>query len=119
MKSLYLLGCFLLIGLLLLACNQGDDAPTPDVEATVRVAVEATAQVAVKATVQAATAATTQTMAAQPTSTPEPVLSEDDRLRPFRSYPAPTGEAGFRLYYQKRCYPGCHTLDSDSDQVQS
>jgi hypothetical protein len=90
----------------------------------VQAAVNATAQVA-EATVQAAVEEMAQTMAAeatpvaQPTGTPEPVLSEDDRLRPFRSYPAPTGEAGFRLYYQKRCYPGCHTLDSDSDQVQS
>lgn len=108
MKSLYLLGCFLLIGLLLLACNQGDDAPTPDVEATVQVAVEATLQAAAKATAQTIVAEATP--AALPSSTPEPVVSgEDDRLRPFRSYPAPTGEAGFRLYYQKRCYPGCHT----------
>jgi len=28
--------------------------------------------------------------------------------RPYRSYPAPTGYTGFRKYYQKRCYPGCH-----------
>ena len=35
--------------------------------------------------------------------TPEP-----ERIRPYRSYPAPTGEAGFRRYYQKRCFPGCH-----------
>lgn len=31
-----------------------------------------------------------------------------ERERPYRSYPAPTGQAGFRKYYQKRCYPGCH-----------
>ena len=30
------------------------------------------------------------------------------RVRAYRSYPAPTGAAGFRLYYQKRCFPGCH-----------
>jgi hypothetical protein len=35
--------------------------------------------------------------------TPEPA-----RVRPYRSYPAPTGLPGFRKYYQKRCYPGCH-----------
>ena len=29
--------------------------------------------------------------------------------RYYRSYPAPTGAAGFRRYYQIRCYPGCHT----------
>jgi len=32
-----------------------------------------------------------------------------ERERPYRSYPAPTGQAGFRKYYQKRCYPGCHS----------
>jgi hypothetical protein len=31
-----------------------------------------------------------------------------DRIRFYKSYPAPTGEAGFRKYYQRRCYPGCH-----------
>jgi hypothetical protein len=35
--------------------------------------------------------------------TPEP-----ERVRPYRSYPAPTGLPAFRKYYQKRCYPGCH-----------
>jgi hypothetical protein len=30
------------------------------------------------------------------------------RVRPYRSYPEPTGQAGFRRYYQKRCFPGCH-----------
>jgi hypothetical protein len=34
------------------------------------------------------------------------------RVRPYRSYPAPTGEAGFRRYYQKRCFPGCHYGDT-------
>ncbi len=38
-----------------------------------------------------------------PTATAEP-----RRDRFYRSYPAPTGAAGFRRYYQKRCYPGCH-----------
>jgi hypothetical protein len=45
----------------------------------------------------AATAATHGQTVATPT-----------RVRAYRSYPAPTGQAGFRLYYQKRCYPGCH-----------
>jgi len=40
---------------------------------------------------------------AAPLSTVEPA-----RERPYRSYPAPTGYPGFRVYYQKRCYPGCH-----------
>ena len=38
--------------------------------------------------------------------TPEP-----SRVRPYRSYPAPTGLPGFRKYYQKRCYPGCHNSE--------
>jgi hypothetical protein len=33
---------------------------------------------------------------------------EATRVREYRSYPAPTGEGGFRRYYQRRCYPGCH-----------
>ncbi len=41
--------------------------------------------------------------AAPPTATSEPTHE-----RFYRSYPAPTGAAGFRRYYQKRCYPGCH-----------
>ena len=45
--------------------------------------------------------------AAQPTETPTV-----GRERPYRSYPAPTGYPGFRVYYQKRCYPGCHTYPS-------
>jgi len=139
MKYIYLLACLLLIGLLLIACNQGDDQ-TSDVEATnqavlatnaaamdaleameQQLAAEATAQVeaetkmelAVEATVQVAVEAT---LAAQPADTPEPVQIADDSERPYRSYPAPTGLPGFRLYYQKRCYPGCHT-DDESEQV--
>ena len=41
--------------------------------------------------------------------TPTRAVSELSHDRPYRSYPAPTGFAGFRRYYQKRCYPGCHT----------
>ena len=37
-----------------------------------------------------------------------------ERERPYRSYPAPTGRAGFRKYYQKRCYPGCHSGNTGS-----
>jgi hypothetical protein len=118
-----LIVCFLLIALLLIACDR-DDEPTPDVAATVQVAAEATAQMAVQATVPVAAEATVQaaveaTLAAQPTSTPEPPVlnvANTDSERPYRSYPAPTGYPGFRLYYQKRCYPGCHTY-GDSDQV--
>ena len=50
-------------------------------------------------------------------ATPTPPIAADthdvaagqpDRPRYYKSYPAPTGQAGFRKYYQKRCYPGCH-----------
>ena len=42
-------------------------------------------------------------------SAPAPVGTPDpERQRYYKSYPAPTGQAGFRKYYQKRCYPGCH-----------
>lgn len=40
-------------------------------------------------------------------ATPEP-MADPTRDRPYRSYSAPTGVAGFRIYYQMRCYPGCH-----------
>jgi hypothetical protein len=41
---------------------------------------------------------------------PQAEVSESQPARPryYKSYPAPTGQAGFRKYYQKRCYPGCH-----------
>ena len=44
---------------------------------------------------------------------------EPQRERPYRSYPAPTGGAGFRLYYQKRCYPGCHYGAAPSAEASS
>jgi hypothetical protein len=43
----------------------------------------------------------------EPSPTPTPT-----RVRAYRSYPAPTGLPGFRKYYQKRCYPGCHYGES-------
>jgi len=39
---------------------------------------------------------------------PEPSATPT-RVRAYRSYPTPTGLPGFRKYYQKRCYPGCHS----------
>jgi hypothetical protein len=54
-------------------------------------------------------AAVEATLTAQPTISPADApkaASIEDRLH--RSYPAPTGYPGFRKYYQKRCYPGCH-----------
>ena len=102
-----------LLVLILISCDQ-DNEPVVDLNATVRAAVEATLAAQptdtpapdLRATVLSAVDAT---MTAQPTSTPEPMLSSySDQERLYRSYPEPTGLAGFRLYYQKRCYPGCH-----------
>ena len=76
--------------------------PVPDLQATVIVAVEATVSAH-------QTASARQNVSAQPTSLPSStpaVVPAGNRL--YRSYPAPTGYPGFRKYYQKRCYPGCH-----------
>jgi hypothetical protein len=111
-KYLYLLSSLLLIGLLLFACSQ-DAQPTPTVE------VKATAPPPTVEPVATAlpTDPPTPTDTPQPTDTPEPVLQVSEETdRPFRSYPAPTGYPGFRKYYQKRCYPGCHSYDA-SDQI--
>jgi hypothetical protein len=114
MKYLGLLLVITILFLVLVACGQ-DDSAAVDLDATIQAAVEATlaAQPAdtpppdLNATVLAAVHATIE---AQPTSTPQPVLSAaTERERLYRSYPAPTGLPGFRLYYQKRCYPGCHS----------
>jgi hypothetical protein len=114
MRHLGLLLVLSVLFLALVACGQ-DDSSRVDLDATIQAAVEATlaAQPAdtpvpdLNATVLAAVQAT---IAAQPTSTPQPVLSAaTERERPYRSYAAPTGLPGFRLYYQKRCYPGCHS----------
>ena len=110
MKPLYILVLLALLGLMLIACGQGD-SPEVDVDATVQAAVQ-TALAAqptgtptpdLQATVLAAVEAT---MAAHP-SLELSAVSASERLH--RSYPAPTGLPGFRRYYQKRCYPGCHT----------
>jgi hypothetical protein len=114
MKYLGLILVSATLFLTLVASGQ-DDWSAVDLEATVQAAVEATlaAQPAdtplpdFSATVLSAVQAT---IAAQPTSTPQPVLSAAmEQERPYRSYPAPTGLPGFRVYYQKRCYPGCHS----------
>ena len=114
MKYLSLLLVLVILSLALVACDK-EDSSAVDLDATIQAAVEATlaAQPAdtplpdLNATVQSAVQAT---IAAQPTSTPQPMLSAaTERERPYRSYPAPTGLPGFRLYYQKRCYPGCHS----------
>ena len=66
---------------------QPTDTPAPDLEAMVESAVQAT-------------------LTAQPSGSE--VKAARTSERPYRSYPAPTGYPGFRKYYQKRCYPGCH-----------
>lgn len=42
-------------------------------------------------------------------ATSQALQDEPVEMRAYRSYPAPTGLPGFRRYYQKRCYPGCHS----------
>lgn len=79
MKHLGFCSFFVLFVLALAACIPAD---TSTVETPVNMAIKAVA----------------------PSSTAEPL-----RERPYRSYPAPTGYPGFRQYYQKRCYPGCHS----------
>ena len=106
MKRFYLFSLLVIAGLTLVACYQNAE-PTIDIDATVQVAVDATLTAQptstppdTRATVKAAVEAT---QAAE--DTPSMTSASD---RPNRSYPPPTGEAGFRRYYQKRCYPGCH-----------
>lgn len=122
----YYIPAALLVALLLAAgaCS-GDSTPAPDLEATIEAAVEATlvAQPTdtpapdMQATIAAAVEAT---LVAQPTSVPPTdALVASDQERPFRSYPAPTGYPGFRKYYQKRCYPGCHYDASDGTPTPS
>jgi hypothetical protein len=114
MKYLGSLLVLVILSLALVACDKVDSSAV-DLDATIQAAVEATlaAQPAdtpvpdLNATIQSAVHATIE---AQPTSTPQPALSAaTERERAYRSYPAPTGLPGFRVYYQKRCYPGCHT----------
>jgi hypothetical protein len=83
MKQALLISLFVVLVLALIACFP--NAMSIEVEAPVHMAIKA----------------------ALPTGTPEPI-----RERPNRSYPAPTGYPGFRVYYQKRCYPGCHSYPS-------
>ena len=99
MRLFYLLGILTILVAVLVACGTGD-APLNQHEAEASEAMRPAL----------ATDEPLQTMAesavakiAAPVSTAEPA---QERL--YRSYPAPTGYPGFRKYYQKRCYPGCH-----------
>lgn len=112
MKKALPLGLLVLLGLALVACGSEDNTlavPETAAPAVVRVA-------APSATPELGTPEPVVVEVVAPTDTPEPV-----RERPYRSYPAPTGYPGFRVYYQKRCYPGCHSypttpgLDEVSD----
>jgi hypothetical protein len=99
MRHLHLVGILALLGLGLVACGTGDTS-APEAQTEMPVAVQA---VLAKNLAEPETAESVVVNVAAPTSTAEPT-----RERPYRSYPAPTGYPGFRLYYQKRCYPGCH-----------
>jgi hypothetical protein len=109
MRSPWLLSFLAVLTLALSGCDQ-DDTSAIDIDATVEAAVQATLarpqptdtpSPDLEATVSAGVEAT---IAAQ-----QAVGADQARERPYRNYPAPTGLPGFRLYYQKRCYPGCHT----------
>jgi hypothetical protein len=99
MKPFYLLGILAILIAVLVACGTGD-APQTQQETEPPAAVQA------ESPTNEPPQAEEQSSVAQvsaPLSTAEP---DEERLH--RSYPAPTGYPGFRKYYQKRCYPGCH-----------
>lgn len=110
MKRFLISGFLVLLVLMLFACSQ-DTTPEVDLDATVRAAVQGTQAARpadtptpdLQATVMAAVEATVSAQELQLVS------DSPDLDRLHRSYPAPTGYPGFRKYYQKRCYPGCHT----------
>ena len=108
------LSALLAFTLLAISACVAHSTPAPDLEATIQAAVQSTLDAQptdtpapdMQATLVAAVEAT---LTAQPThsaSDSSKVASAGER--PYRSYPAPTGYPGFRKYYQKRCYPGCH-----------
>jgi len=109
MKRFCVLSLLLLLALMLFACGQ-DATPEIDLDATVQAAVQGTQAARpastptpdLPATVMAAVEATVSARQLQSASD----SSDSERL--YRSYPKPTGYPGFRKYYQKRCYPGCH-----------
>ena len=118
MKAIRIIVPTAIVILALVACLQSTTPvidtptePTADVPLTVQAAVDATLTAHptdtpgpnLKATVEVAVQAT---LNAQPSGGEEKAAQTNER--PHRSYPAPTGYPGFRKYYQKRCYPGCH-----------
>jgi hypothetical protein len=113
MKALHL-SALLVFALLALSACLASSTPAPDLDATVQAAVQSTLDAQptdtpapdMQATLVAAVEATLTAQPASPSSDSPEVASAGERLH--RSYPAPTGYPGFRKYYQKRCYPGCH-----------
>jgi hypothetical protein len=108
MRHFHLWGFLALLGLMLVACGTGDTS-VPRVETEIPAAVQA---VLADNLAEPETAVSIVVNVAAPTSTAEPT-----RERPYRSYPAPTGYPGFRKYYQKRCYPGCHSYSTTYTQA--
>ncbi len=109
MRPFYLLGILAILIAVLVACGTGD-APVSEQETEPPGAVEPV--LATDEPLQEMAESAVAEIAA-PLSTAEP-----DQERLHRSYPAPTGYPGFRKYYQKRCYPGCHydaTKSGESD----
>jgi hypothetical protein len=103
MKQFFTWGSWVLPSLALVACGSEDT-----MLAEPETAVLAVAQVAApSATAGPGKAEPAPIEVVAPMGTPELV-----RERPYRSYPAATGYPGFRVYYQKRCYPGCHFYPS-------
>jgi hypothetical protein len=106
MRLFYLLGVLVLLVLALIACRSGGAVPPAPA-----VNLPEAAQATLVSLPQSEMAAAATIKIAAPLSTAEP-----RRDRPYRSYPAPTGSAGFRKYYQIRCYPGCHSYPADYGQ---
>ena len=99
MRPFYLLGILAILVAVLVACGMAD-AQMSQQETEPPAAVQAALPTSEPPQAMAESAVVE---IAAPLSTAEP-----DQERLHRSYPAPTGYPGFRKYYQKRCYPGCH-----------
>jgi hypothetical protein len=110
MRFFYLLGILALLIVALIACGSGD-ASLPRSETELPEVVQA----ALESPPQQQMAEVPEVIrVVAPLSTDEPA-----RERPNRSYPAPTGAAGFRKYYQMRCYPGCHSYPATYGQSEA
>ena len=99
MRLFSLLGILAILVVVLVACGAGDE-PQSRQETEPPAAAQAASPTDEP---QPAMDDSSVAKIAAPVSTAEP-----DQERVHRPYPAPTGYPGFRKYYQKRCYPGCH-----------